>query len=219
MKYDLGYTRVVSVTGFLSRTLSFGKKREIAWVCDALKTEDQARILDYGCNGGHLLKIIQRKHPSKNFNLCGADINPHALSYAKKKYPSFTFYELTDTFFAQEKFDVIILSHVLEHIKERNIFLANMRKLLRKNGKLIVAVPQERFRGDMAIPQIIYNFFRFRFENPHVAKIHYDDLQALLQGQGFRIENHVYTNFFFPFTSDTKKIYSWSLLALCQLND
>lgn len=211
MKYGLSYTLITRVTGFLARTMFVFRRTELKQVCEILEEEKGKRILDYGCNTGFLLKMINKNCPSNE--LCGADINPYALRYARKKYPNFSFFKINDSFFEKEKFDVVIVSHVLEHVHERDNFLSNLNKILKKGGKLIVLVPQERVRGDATIFQLAYNFMCFRFVNPHVVKLDYQDLEILLNRHGFKINSHVYTNYFFPRKSKDKKFYSWSLVV------
>jgi len=213
MKYGLSYTLITRVTAFLGRTVLHWRKTELNYMVSMLKEKKNIRILDFGCNTGYFLKIIKDKYPAAEFNLCGADINQYALKYARKKYTNFDFFEINNHFFEKEKFDVVIISHVLEHIKERNEIVANLSKSLKKNGELIVAIPQERIRGDCSIAQLLYNFMRLRFENPHVVKINYDQLNDLLSNNGFNISNHTYTNFFYPLISKKKKFYSWSLVV------
>src|SRR3989338_4332974 len=157
MKYGLGYSLITRTTGFLARTVLYYRKTELNHIINLLRDKENIRILDYGCNTAYLLNIIKNKYPSKNLELCGADINPYALKYARKKYKYFTFFNINDIFFDKEKFDVIILSHVLEHIHDRDKCIANLKRLMRKNSTLIIAIPQQRIRGDCTLFQLFYN--------------------------------------------------------------
>lgn len=213
MKYGLGYTWITRVTAFLARTVLYYRRTELNYILNLLRGKENVRILDYGCNTAYLLNIIKNKYPSKKFDLCGTDINQYALKYATKKYKDFTFFDINDEFFDKEKFDVIILSHVLEHVQDRSRFITNLKKLMRKNGTLIIAVPQERIRGDCTLVQLLYNIARFRFENPHVVKINYQDLNDLLINNGLNIKEHIYTHFLYPFKSDRRRVDSWSLVT------
>ena len=219
MKYGLSYTLITRTTGFLARTILHYRKTELDHINGLLKNNEKLKILDYGCNTGYLLDIIHKKHISSNFDLCGADINQYALNYARKKYPHFTFFEINNEFFTQERFDVVILSHVLEHIKDRDGFFTNFKKLMKKEGTLIIAIPQERIRGDCTIIQLLYNYLRLRFENPHVVKLNYEDLDQLLGKNGFCIQEHIYTHFLYPFKSDKLRLDSWSLVVEAKLKD
>lgn len=217
MKYGLSYTLITRTTGFLARTILHYRKTELNHINGLLTNKEKLRVLDYGCNSGYFLNIIAQKYPSSNFDLCGADINQYALNYARKKYPNFTFFEINNEFFNQERFDVIILSHVLEHIKDRDSFFMNFKRLLKKEGTLIIAIPQERIRGDCTIIQLLYNYLRLRFENPHVVKLNYSDLEELLGKNGFCIQEPVYTHFLYPFKSDHRRLDSWSLVVEAKL--
>lgn len=44
-------------------------------------------------------------------------------------------------FLVKKKYDLIILGHVLEHVNEPTIVLNNLKKLLKKGGKIFCAVP------------------------------------------------------------------------------
>lgn len=213
MKYGLGYTLITRTTGFLARTILYYRKTELNYIINLLKSKNNIRILDYGCNTAYLLNVIKNKYSSKNLDLCGADINEYALKYARKKYKDFTFFNINDEFFNKEKFDVIIVSHVLEHIHDRDKFIANLTKLMKKNGTLIIAIPQERIMGDCTIVQLLYNFARLRFENPHVVNMKYQDLNKLLADNELHIKEYTYTHFFYPFKSDKRRADSWSLVT------
>ena len=86
MKYGLGYTLITRTSGFLARTIFYFRKTELNYIINFLRDKNNIRILDYGCNTAYFLNIIKNKFPSKNFDLCGTDINEYALKYAKKKY-------------------------------------------------------------------------------------------------------------------------------------
>ncbi len=213
MKYGLGYTLITRTTGFLARTILHYRKTELNYITNLLDKKRNIRILDYGCNTAYVLNIINNKYPEKKLDLCGADINEYALKHARKKYKDFTFFNINDDFFNKEKFDVIIVSHVLEHVHDRNKFIANLKKIMKKSGTLIIAIPQERIRGDCTLIQLLYNFARLRFENPHVVKMEYQDLNKLLADNGLKIKQHKYTHFFYPFKTNKRRMDSWSLVT------
>ena len=215
MKYGLSYTLIRRVTWFWKKRL-LHKASEINTICSFLDKKDNSRILDYGCDFGFLLDIIKNRYPSKNFDLCGSDINQYALKYARKKYQDFTFFNVDSKFFDNEKFDVIILSHVLEHMHNRDELIRNLKKLLNKEGILIIAIPQERIRGDCTIIELLYNVIRFRFENPHVVKINYQDLNELLVNNGLYIKEQIYTHFLYPFKSGKRRVDSLSFVVTCK---
>ena len=102
--------------------------------------------------------------------VCGADINIRALNCARKKYPHLKFHEANNKFFQKNKFDIVIVSHVLEHINNREKFMKKLSRIISANGKIIIAIPQERIRGGATILHLLYNLVRFKFENPLAKK-------------------------------------------------
>lgn len=216
MKYGLGYTLITRITAFLARTIFHFRKAEIDYIINFLGQKKGCSILDFGCNTGYLLDMIAKKHGENYCTLSGADINPHALRTARNYYPQFTFYNIDDAFLKahRQSFDVIILSHVLEHVHEREQLIQQLRSLLTEEGNIIIVVPQERIRGDCTVVQLLFNYLCLRFENPHVVRLHYSDIEKLVSKVGMRIAKHRYIHFFPPCTSQHKRIDSWSLVSV-----
>lgn len=213
-KYGLGYTLITGFTGFISRTILPFRKTEITYIIELLKDRSYNHILDFGCNTGYLLKLLCHAAPKNTYY--GADINPHALNTAKRRNPDFTFFLTSQLSQHAEYFDVIIISHVLEHVHDGKKMLDQAHRLLKKNGTLIIAIPQERIRGDATIFQLLYNVMRLRFENPHVISYNYENLKNLLNLSGYDLVKHTYTHYFFPFKSQKRRFDSWSLVTVCQ---
>lgn len=211
MKYGLGYSLITRTIGFLGRNIFYYKRNEFNYILNLLIDQKGKKILDYGCNSGYFANMIKKAIPENQ--VFGADINMYALDYARKKYKNIKFYHVNDEFFEKHKFGIIIIGHVLEHIKEREEFIKKILKILSKDGKIIVVVPQEIIRGDKSLPQMIYNFFKFKFENPHVIRLFYQDLKNLFDKNNFKINNKKYINFIPPIRSDSRKFYSGSLVV------
>lgn len=101
-------------------------------------------ILDAGCGEGHLLKKISGKRQNIN-NYYGIDITDNALEKAKIRCPRAKFYnmDLKNIDFPSECFDVIIVTETLEHIYEYKKVLSELKRVLKKNGLLIITFPNE----------------------------------------------------------------------------
>ncbi|MCC2590418.1 class I SAM-dependent methyltransferase [Chryseobacterium sp. MFBS3-17] len=120
-----------------------------------------AQVLDYGCGAGEFLKYIE-----SDFTTYGLEPNPEAQTAAQKKTKQTTFIhqlqELQD-----ESLDAITLWHVLEHIGNQQEILNLFHSKLRKNGKLIIAVPNptsydaifyKEFWAAYDVPRHLYHF-------------------------------------------------------------
>jgi 2-polyprenyl-3-methyl-5-hydroxy-6-metoxy-1,4-benzoquinol methylase len=213
MKYNKSYAVLTSITSFLGRKVFCFRKAETEYIIELLKQINSETILDFGCNDGHITREIQKHFP--NTKIFGTDISKDALEIAKRKSKNINFFHLDDEFMKNNKFDAIVFTHVLEHTKDRVQALKNIHNLLNENGKLIVAVPQERIRGDMNVFQVILNIFTLKFENPHVVKIDLKMLTELFNETNFELsENIKYFNLFRPWVTNSRKLHSWSLVAM-----
>lgn len=111
----------------------------------AAKYGGDGDYLDVGCGPGLLLSLVQRRRPGASLYI--ADAYPACLDLAEQRLGSVSGrYLLDETEFAPErvinrKFDVIILSHVLEHLQNPIEGLKSLQALLKPGGTLIVAVP------------------------------------------------------------------------------
>ncbi|MCM2325890.1 MAG: class I SAM-dependent methyltransferase, partial [Candidatus Woesearchaeota archaeon] len=74
----------------------------------------------------------------------GVDITDVALEKARKKCKAnFTNQDLTKMSFKDETFDCVTCSEVLEHIYEYRKVLKELKRVLKKNGLLIITFPNE----------------------------------------------------------------------------
>jgi 2-polyprenyl-3-methyl-5-hydroxy-6-metoxy-1,4-benzoquinol methylase len=94
--------------------------------------------LDLGCGKGNLLRAMSLSHPG--WKLFGADQGEKNRSHIEggigiEGYIAGGIEAIT------ESYDVISLSHVLEHISDPLIFLESIRSHLNGNGYLLIAVP------------------------------------------------------------------------------
>lgn len=100
---------------------------------NSFATEEKT-ILDIGAGTGDFLQYIS-KH---NWKVSGVEPNEKARNLAKRKNLNL----LRDlSSFNNEKFDVITLWHVLEHIPNLKEQIEQFHHLLKPNGVLVIAVP------------------------------------------------------------------------------
>lgn len=96
-----------------------------------------SKILEIGCGYGRVLKLI-----SSNFeNITGVDVNQKSID--NLKYQGYTVYNLDEFKKINEKYDVLILSHIIEHFNPNDLlkFLDNYLAYLKPNGYIIIATP------------------------------------------------------------------------------
>lgn len=97
------------------------------------------KILDYGCGVGDYLEFMQKN----GYDVLGMEPNEAARKIAQTKIGQSKVIS-TELKNINEKFDVITLWHVLEHIPNLNEIIGELKNHLRDNGVLIIAVPNHQ---------------------------------------------------------------------------
>ena len=108
------------------------------------EVEECERILNAGCGDG--FDIYLKK---KTNQLHSIDINKGDIEIAKILNPddnvSYHLGSIEKLPFADNFFDCILCTEVLEHLKSDQLAIQELTRVLKKNGKLIVTVPIKNF--------------------------------------------------------------------------
>ena len=118
------------------------------WIKKEIEKKD-TKILDYGCGFGQLLRELLRDNYQ---NIYGVDIEKNAIESCQNSglmVEELNLDNLKNPY--NFKFEIIILSHIVEHIPKSEIintlaFIKN--EFLAKNGKLLIAVPNAQSNTD-----------------------------------------------------------------------
>jgi SAM-dependent methyltransferase len=138
---------------------------------NVLKLVPEMKILDFGCAEGDLLNKIHENLHVPFSNLYGYDVFPNKKAE----------YHHADTLasISTLKFDVIILSHVLEHLLSFDL-LSVIRRFLSPTGKLFVESPNAG--GYAALPRRTPGYY---FDRLHINHFTINSLVALLKKESF----------------------------------
>lgn len=94
-------------------------------------------ILDYGCGVGINLGLL-----SKFGKVFYYDTSRLAINYVKKKYSNKNFFiNINKLYKYKKKFDLIVATDVIEHIKNDKREIIKISNLLKKNGYILITVP------------------------------------------------------------------------------
>lgn len=98
-------------------------------------------LLDVGCASGYFTVYFKNKAK----NICGVDINKNLIEEAKKNYKGVKFILLKSEKlpFKSNTFDVVTILDVLEHVDNDKIMINEIYRVLKKNGLLILSVPNQ----------------------------------------------------------------------------
>jgi 2-polyprenyl-3-methyl-5-hydroxy-6-metoxy-1,4-benzoquinol methylase len=119
--------------------------------------KDGDKILDVGCGIGSYTSIPLSLFP---VNIIAIDSDQKTIDYAlaRNGIKNLVFkVGKGEDYESQNKFDLIICSHILEHVRSKTIFLYNMKWLLKDDGILYLAIPNGFgwFEIQNFIPQLI----------------------------------------------------------------
>jgi 2-polyprenyl-3-methyl-5-hydroxy-6-metoxy-1,4-benzoquinol methylase len=209
VKYDLKYSAAAETATYLGRYMFQYKNAELGLILDAI--DDGTQVLDFGCNDGWVSRRVKRFRPG--CDVSGADINPEALARARRRKGGVEYFDAENGGLEGRTFDVVILSHVLEHVHAREELLERLASLTKQDGRLVISVPQERIRGDSTLLPWAMNVVRGRFINPHVVIVRLKALKSLLAAIGFEVECSTYTNLFWPRVSSRRGLQTHSLIV------
>jgi 2-polyprenyl-3-methyl-5-hydroxy-6-metoxy-1,4-benzoquinol methylase len=103
----------------------------------ALKFVKGKSVLDYGCGSGYgsyLLSGIAKK-------VTGVDVSDESIKYCRNSYSANNLFFRTVADLTDEKYDVITSFQVIEHVLNVDGFLEKIKKLLSRDGYLLISTP------------------------------------------------------------------------------
>jgi SAM-dependent methyltransferase len=147
--------------------------------------KNSKKVLDIGCGVGTIDFYIA-KHDS---NVTGIDISQNSISIAKKNAEYFKLnkkivFKVLDfpNKIPKGKFDIIICSEVLEHLKQDKIAVEKINDLLLTGGILIASSPSKNS------PLYRLGFLsKFEKEVGHLRRYSEESFRNLFENVGFRI--------------------------------
>ena len=145
----------------------------------ACKGFTKAKLLDFGCGVGDFLHYAQQN----GCEITGCDMSEDARKYASEKLGKTIV--SPDEIFAlpHSTFDVITMWHVLEHIDNLKIQTEQLHRLLKDNGRLVIAVPNY-----MSYDAQYYKDKWAAYDVPrHLNHFHKESLQNIFAGS-FELE-------------------------------
>ena len=183
-----------------SFTSNYCTKRRLRFVASAINEEDGKRLLDIGCGDGSFLLAAR----DAGWEVVGIEINPDLARTAGLDVRE-DIEQVSDS----SLFDCITMWHSLEHIRDIRSTLSQLSKLLKPNGKLLIAVPNNSglqskvFRNrwlHLDVPRHLYHFdtislsFCLRCAGFIIQRQWHQELEYDLIGWSQSALNYVFSN-------------------------
>lgn len=124
------YHTIVTVRSESFKVVEFIERR-----CGEPKKE--YKVLDAGCGAGRYLQLLSQS----GFDVTGVDENPELVRTSRKSgFHCLTTEEFSRT---QDEYDIILMSHVIEHFTPQDLlpFMDGYLDRLKVGGSLIIATP------------------------------------------------------------------------------
>jgi 2-polyprenyl-3-methyl-5-hydroxy-6-metoxy-1,4-benzoquinol methylase len=137
-----------------------------------------ARLLDYGCGSGAYLALMQQA----GYDVTGVDFDPAAIRNCRDAgIAALTPHEAEARDWG-EAFDVITLSHVIEHVADPRALLGQLHGWLKPGGFIYVEAPNAEATG----LRIFGRYWRGLEAPRHLAIPSADGLKRAMSEAGFR---------------------------------
>ena len=148
-------------------------KRQFEYIKKFIK--NHKKVLEIGCATGYLLSLFKQD----GFDVFGLEPSAKNKQIAKENYDV----EIETRFLDKDgldgrEFDIVILSHVVEHLKYPADIFKNIRNILSNNGLLFIETPDIDQFDEM-------DLYQFSFE--HINYFNLCSTKNLLQGCAFEL--------------------------------
>lgn len=165
------------------------KKLEYERVIPLVIPDNQLKILDIGCGEGLIASLIKKKTNDVTamdvVDKYGDFIRQRGIKFVKHDAEKFPYP------FKNEEFDVVTILSVLEHLYRPDKCLEEARRILKKDGQMIICLPNyasllhtfTNLQGkSFHTINDEYNFYG------HIKYFTYSSISELLKNKGFFIE-------------------------------
>lgn len=144
-------------------------------------------VLDAGRGDGWFTAALH----SQGFQAVGMDLSTQAVELASQRYPHLVFQrypvDRAEWPFPAGRFDAVFASEVIEHVYDVGTMFAEMNRVLRPGGVLIVTTPYHGLVKNLLI--VLFRFERhFDVEGAHIRFFTVRACRRVLQKYGFEVE-------------------------------
>ncbi len=164
-----------------------------------VKEKSGSRVLEVGCGAGSFIKALKSARPE--LECFGTDISSEAIGQAKSMKDGVNYRQCTESAlpYEEDEFDVVFFFDVLEHVSWPENFLIEIKRVLKRSGKIFVFVPCEK---DFLSAWNILDKFGLKNDLTKIFAGHINiftrkDVEKVLDKVGFYIIDKSYSEHFF----------------------
>ena len=190
---------------------------DIGYFLEKYGRNKKVKLLDIGCsNGGKVLHFLDKEifseivYTGLDSVYWDNDKNLQPVSFGERQ---FIYGDACNLPFFDKKFDLIILSHVFEHIQDSEKLCFEINRVIKKEGKILVIVPLEkggvvgfinRNRNLWKRLRIILDYlrvFHYHAISPHIHFKSYEEYKKFFEKKFNIVESYARGSFWMLFIS------------------
>jgi SAM-dependent methyltransferase len=141
-------------------------------------TPEYSQVLEVGCNSGGLLRIIS----SERKCYCnGVDLSAELVQKARSKGFHCKVAPAEELPYESEKFDVVVMTEVMEHLYDPKESLKEISRVLKKGGLFIGSVPHKNSENSQKRSVEAHDWHCHIFDNKSLKKLltkFFDDVEV-----------------------------------------
>jgi len=147
----------------------------------------QSKVLEIGCGCGELLNCFYK---IGKFDVVGIEQNEYICKFAKEKYGlEIINADIEEYDLGEKEYDLVLMQHVLEHLKDPISVIRKIHKSLKENGYLVIWIP---FFD--SLEQKIFGKYWAGFDAPrHLYFFSVDKIREVLTNHGFSVKEINYS--------------------------
>jgi ubiquinone biosynthesis O-methyltransferase len=153
-------------------------------------------VLDIGCGGGRLAIMCGKEGAKK---VIGFDYTEEAIRIANLilrcsglRNVIFRVADLSEGLQCEERFDIVIMSEVIEHLETPLEILLKIKKVLREGGWLVVSCPNfSNFRG--YVYNTLFSLLKLPMSLTDVRQVNSKQMRNWCEQSGYKIERIIGT--------------------------
>jgi 2-polyprenyl-3-methyl-5-hydroxy-6-metoxy-1,4-benzoquinol methylase len=120
----------------------------LKWIMDLFKKKKVENVLSLGLGSGHIVNEIHTKLENKIKNHIVLEGSLEIIELSEESLSCFSSVKVENVCFenfnTDQKFDVIEMGFILEHVTDPFALLTHFRQFLKEDGVLIIVVPNAR---------------------------------------------------------------------------
>lgn len=142
--------------------------------------DDESTVIEIGCGAGGILKLFH----DKGFKTYGVDVGKKYVEYGREKFGIELSVTTIENILIDKRADIVIYSHVFEHLLDPNTELLHIQKLLKDDGIVYIEVPGVRYICEN--PAYQGDFLRL-LQNAHTYHFTKTSFNNLARKNGFKM--------------------------------